>query len=88
MGIRCEISPFKLHGSRMAVVSPTRAVTLRHLVIFIVDKVVEEDCRMLVFQSRRHKHSVPRRKALSLFLRAESVHDSYNSSTSRPLLLS
>ena len=87
MGIRCEISPFELHGSRTAVVSPTRAVTLRQLVMFIVDKVVEEDCRMLVFQSRRHKHSVPPRKALSLFLRVESVHDSYNSST-RPLLLS
>ena len=42
---------------------------------------------MLVFQSRRHKRSVPPRKAPSLSLRAESVHDSYNSSTSRPLLL-
>ena len=48
--IRFEISPFKLHGSRMAAVSPTRAATLRQLVMFIVDKVVEEDRRMLVFQ--------------------------------------
>ena len=29
--IRCEIGPFKLHGSRTAVVSPTRAATLRHV---------------------------------------------------------
>ena len=88
-GICCEIGPFKLHGSRTAVVSPTRAATLRQLVMFIVDKVVEEDRRMFVFQSRRHEHSVPPRKAPPLSLRAENVHDSYNSSTStRPLLLS
>ena len=51
-GIRFEISPFKLHGSRTAVVSLTRAATQRQLVMFIVDKVVEEDRGMLVFQSR------------------------------------
>ncbi|KAF8495977.1 hypothetical protein F5888DRAFT_515535 [Russula emetica] len=39
---------FKLHESRTAVVSSTAAATLRQLVMFIVDKVVEEDCRMLL----------------------------------------
>jgi len=32
----------------MAVVSSTAAVTLRQLVMFVVDKVVEEDHRMLL----------------------------------------
>ncbi|KAI0266284.1 hypothetical protein BGY98DRAFT_1191486 [Russula aff. rugulosa BPL654] len=51
---------FKLHGSRPA--------TLCQLVMFIVDKVVEEDRRMLVFQSRQHKQSVPPRKTFALEL--------------------
>ena len=80
--IRFEIGPFKLHESRTTVVSPTRAATQRQFVMFIVDKVVEEDRRMLVFKSRRHKHSAPLRKAPLLSLRAESFHDLYNSSTS------
>ncbi|KAI0030497.1 hypothetical protein K488DRAFT_54152 [Vararia minispora EC-137] len=36
---------FKLHESRIAVVSSTAAATLRQLVMFVVDKVVEEDRR-------------------------------------------
>jgi hypothetical protein len=36
---------FKLHESRIAVVSSTAAATLRQLVMFVVDKVVEEDQR-------------------------------------------
>ncbi len=39
---------FKLHESRTAVVSSTAAATLRQLVMFVVDKVVEEDRRMLL----------------------------------------
>ncbi|KAH9049815.1 hypothetical protein EDB83DRAFT_2543167 [Lactarius deliciosus] len=38
---------FKLHESRTAVVSSTAAATLRQLVMFVVDKVVEEDRRLL-----------------------------------------
>jgi len=34
---------FKLHESRIAVVSSTAAATLRQLVMFVVDKVSEED---------------------------------------------
>jgi hypothetical protein len=34
---------FKLQESRIAVVSSTAAATLRQLVMFVVDKVVEED---------------------------------------------
>jgi hypothetical protein len=37
---------FKLHESRTAVVSSTAAATLRQLVMFVVDKVAEEDKRM------------------------------------------
>jgi hypothetical protein len=47
-GISCEIGPLKQHESRTAVVSPAGAATPRQLVMFIVDKVVEEDRRMLV----------------------------------------
>ena len=36
---------FKLQESRIAVVSSTAAATLRQLVMFVVDKVVEEDNR-------------------------------------------
>lgn len=36
---------FKLQESRIAVVSSTAAATLRQLVMFVVDKVVEEDQR-------------------------------------------
>ena len=36
---------FKLQESRIAVVSSTAAATLRQLVMFVVDKVVEEDKR-------------------------------------------
>ncbi|TFK71822.1 hypothetical protein BDN72DRAFT_409999 [Pluteus cervinus] len=36
---------FKLHESRIAVVSSTAAATLRQLVMFVVDKMVEEDKR-------------------------------------------
>src|SRR5579863_2126839 len=39
---------FKLHESRTAVVSSTAAATLRQLVMFVVDKVVEEDRRPLL----------------------------------------
>ena len=39
---------FKLHESRTAVVSSTAAATLRQLVMFVVDKIVEEDRRMLL----------------------------------------
>ena len=39
---------FKLHESRTAVVSSTAAATLRQLVMFVVDKVVEEDRRMML----------------------------------------
>jgi hypothetical protein len=39
---------FKLHESRTAVVSSTAAATLRQLVMFVVDKVVEEDRRLLL----------------------------------------
>jgi predicted HAD superfamily phosphohydrolase len=34
---------FKLHESKIAVVSSTAAATLRQLVMFLVDKMVEED---------------------------------------------
>ena len=50
MGTRCEIGPplcFKLH-SRIAVVSSTVAVTLRQLVMFVINKIIEEDHRMLL----------------------------------------
>ncbi|TFY51708.1 hypothetical protein EVG20_g10873, partial [Dentipellis fragilis] len=36
---------FRLHESRIAVVSSTAAATLRQLVMFVVDKVVDEDRR-------------------------------------------
>ncbi|KAJ7597649.1 guanine nucleotide exchange factor in Golgi transport N-terminal-domain-containing protein [Mycena floridula] len=36
---------FKLHESKIAVVSSTAAATLRQLVMFVVDKMVEEDNR-------------------------------------------
>lgn len=36
---------FKLQDSRIAVVSSTAAATLRQLVMFVVDKVVDEDKR-------------------------------------------
>ena len=36
---------FKLQESRIAVVSSTAAATLRQLVMFVVDKVVDEDRR-------------------------------------------
>jgi Guanine nucleotide exchange factor in Golgi transport N-terminal/Dimerisation and cyclophilin-binding domain of Mon2 len=39
---------FKLHESRTVVVSSTAAATLRQLVMFVVDKVVEEDRRLLL----------------------------------------
>ncbi|KAI9452204.1 hypothetical protein F5148DRAFT_1237059 [Russula earlei] len=39
---------FKLHDSRTAVVSSTAAATLRQLVMFVVDKVIEEDRRLLL----------------------------------------
>jgi hypothetical protein len=38
----------KLHESRTAVVSSTAAAALRQLVTFVVDKVVEEDRRLLL----------------------------------------
>ena len=39
----------KLHESRTAVVSSTSAATtLRQLAMFVVDKIVEEDCRLLL----------------------------------------
>lgn len=37
---------FRLHESRIMVVSSTAAATLRQLVMFVVDKVVEEDKRL------------------------------------------
>jgi hypothetical protein len=36
----------KLHESRTAVVSSTAAATLRQLVMFVVDKVIEDDRRL------------------------------------------
>lgn len=39
---------FKLQDSRIAVVSSTAAATLRQLVMFVVDKMVEEDKKDLV----------------------------------------
>jgi hypothetical protein len=51
--LRCSCIPlqalllcFKLHESRIAVVSSTAAATLRQLVMFVVDKVVDEDKRL------------------------------------------
>ena len=64
---------FKLHESGTAVVSSTAAATLRQLVMFVVDKIVEEDRRLLlasVFRSitlpdRTTDHSAPERATRS-----------------------
>ena len=39
---------FKMQESRIAVVSSTAAATLRQLVMFIIDKVVDEDKKELL----------------------------------------
>ena len=48
MTLQALLLCLKLHEFRTAVVSPTAAATLRQLAMFVVDKVVEEDRRMLL----------------------------------------
>jgi hypothetical protein len=43
---QCLMKRRSCHVDRTAVVSSTAAATLRQLVMFIVDKIVEEDRRM------------------------------------------
>jgi len=49
---------FKLHESRTAVVSSTGVATLRQLVMFVVDKVVEED-RWLLLADKLESITLP-----------------------------
>jgi hypothetical protein len=45
---QCLMKRRSCHVDRTAVVSSTAAATLRQLVMFIVDKIVEEDCCVLL----------------------------------------
>src|SRR5580698_9269714 len=80
-----------MHESRTAVLSSTTAVTLRQSATFVIDKLVEEDRRMLL---TNEPESMPLpdgttqalgRDAFSIFEDLR-VHSSYNSRTStRPV---
>lgn len=59
---------FRLHESRTAVASSTATAMLRQLIMFVVDKVLEEDRRLLLagsnqppFQTERRDLSAPQR---------------------------
>ena len=57
---------FKLQESRIAVVSSTAAATLRQLVMFVVDKVVDEDRRDEVLENERSDVTLPDGETKSL----------------------
>ncbi|KAH8105097.1 hypothetical protein BXZ70DRAFT_887449 [Cristinia sonorae] len=57
---------FKLQESRIAVVSSTAAATLRQLVMFVVDKVVDEDKREDLDPSRLSQRALPDGTSISL----------------------
>lgn len=65
---------FKLQESRIAVVSSTAAATLRQLVMFVVDKVVDEDRRDEVDVSAMIETPLPNGKTRSL---GPSAYDAY-----------
>jgi hypothetical protein len=65
---------FKLQESRIAVVSSTAAATLRQLVMFVVDKVVEEDRNDHVDPEFLSETTLPDGSTLSL---APSARDAF-----------
>ncbi|KAI0773083.1 hypothetical protein BD413DRAFT_603507 [Trametes elegans] len=65
---------FKLQESRIAVVSSTAAATLRQLVMFVVDKVVDEDRRDDLPQSEKLEAVLPNGATTKL---GPSAHDAY-----------
>ncbi|KAI8977746.1 hypothetical protein BD414DRAFT_154340 [Trametes punicea] len=65
---------FRLQESRIAVVSSTAAATLRQLVMFVVDKVVDEDRRDELADSAKAEAILPNGAAIRL---GPSAHDAY-----------
>ncbi|RDX44494.1 hypothetical protein OH76DRAFT_1540422 [Lentinus brumalis] len=65
---------FKLQESRIAVVSSTAAATLRQLVMFVVDKVVDEDRRDELTESAKIEAVLPNGATTKL---GPSAHDAY-----------
>ncbi|KAI0354523.1 hypothetical protein OH77DRAFT_1548844 [Trametes cingulata] len=65
---------FRLQESRIAVVSSTAAATLRQLVMFVVDKVVDEDRRDEVSNSDKIEAVLPNGATAKL---GPSAHDAY-----------
>ncbi|KAI0086033.1 guanine nucleotide exchange factor in Golgi transport N-terminal-domain-containing protein [Irpex rosettiformis] len=65
---------FRLQESRIAVVSSTAAATLRQLVMFVVDKVVDEDRRDELTVDKLSDITLPDGQSKSL---GPSAHDAY-----------
>ncbi|KAI0738261.1 hypothetical protein C8Q80DRAFT_1207991 [Daedaleopsis nitida] len=65
---------FRLQESRIAVVSSTAAATLRQLVMFVVDKVVDEDRRDELVESAKREAILPNGATTKL---GPSAHDAY-----------
>ncbi|KAI0700224.1 hypothetical protein C8T65DRAFT_790748 [Cerioporus squamosus] len=65
---------FRLQESRIAVVSSTAAATLRQLVMFVVDKVVDEDRRDELTESAKAEAILPNGATTKL---GPSAHDAY-----------
>ena len=65
---------FRLQESRIAVVSSTAAATLRQLVMFVVDKVVDEDRRDELTSSDKIEAVLPNGATTKL---GPSAHDAY-----------
>ena len=65
---------FRLQESRIAVVSSTAAATLRQLVMFVVDKVVDEDRREEVLDNARIETVLPNGTTAQL---GPSAYDAY-----------
>ncbi|KAI0656026.1 hypothetical protein C8Q70DRAFT_922126 [Cubamyces menziesii] len=65
---------FRLQESRIAVVSSTAAATLRQLVMFVVDKVVDEDRRDELTSSEKIEAVLPNGATTKL---GPSAHDAY-----------
>ena len=64
---------FKLQESRIAVVSSTAAATLRQLVMFVVDKVVDEDRREETDPDQLSERELPDGTSISLGPSAEDA---------------
>ena len=65
---------FRLQESRIAVVSSTAAATLRQLVMFVVDKVVDEDRRDELTEDVKIEAILPNGTSTKL---GPSAHDAY-----------